>query len=234
MRARLRHAAGRSRPSGAGGDRADDARARRAGRRGRRARRPRASRRAAGELPRPVVRLADAGSGAARSSRRRSPPSWRARPAARCVAHMCPIYAVLAAPLARPLGVRLLLWYTHWKRVADAAAGRAASRPRSLSVDRRSFPLDSREGARDRARHRPRRVRLRRRARRDDRPARCSRSAATRPRRASRRSLRGCGSRSTTASTCGSRLHGPALTAEERAHRGELERLVAELDLGSA
>src|SRR5919201_5922483 len=28
------------------------------------------------------------------------------------VAHMCPIYAVLAAPLARPLGVRILLWFT--------------------------------------------------------------------------------------------------------------------------
>ncbi|MGL6280353.1 MAG: hypothetical protein ACRC50_12465, partial [Gaiella sp.] len=31
------------------------------------------------------------------------------------VAHMCPIYAVLAAPVARPLGVPVLLWFTHWR-----------------------------------------------------------------------------------------------------------------------
>jgi glycosyltransferase involved in cell wall biosynthesis len=58
------------------------------------------------------------------------------------VAHMCPIYAVLAAPLARPLGVRVLLWYTHWhsSRTLEAAE-RAASKV--ISVDTRSFPLDS-------------------------------------------------------------------------------------------
>ncbi|MDW8339268.1 MAG: hypothetical protein RMM28_09035, partial [Thermoleophilia bacterium] len=32
------------------------------------------------------------------------------------LAHMCPIYAVLAAPLVRPLRVPLLLWFTHWRR----------------------------------------------------------------------------------------------------------------------
>lgn len=58
------------------------------------------------------------------------------------VAHMCPIYAVLAAPLARPLGVPLLLWFTHWKasrllRLAERVSTRV------LSVDRRSFPLAS-------------------------------------------------------------------------------------------
>jgi glycosyltransferase involved in cell wall biosynthesis len=54
--------------------------------------------------------------------------------------HMAPIYLVLAAPLAKPLGVPLLLWYTHWSatgtlrtatRLADAV----------LSVDETSFPL---------------------------------------------------------------------------------------------
>jgi glycosyltransferase involved in cell wall biosynthesis len=58
------------------------------------------------------------------------------------VAHMCPIYLVLAAPFAKPLRVPLLIWYTHWTidrtlrtatRFCDAA----------LSVDRRSYPLDS-------------------------------------------------------------------------------------------
>jgi glycosyltransferase involved in cell wall biosynthesis len=58
------------------------------------------------------------------------------------VAHMCPIYAVLAAPLARPLRVPLLLWFTHWR---DSRLLRAAERvsTRVVSVDRRSFPLDS-------------------------------------------------------------------------------------------
>lgn len=58
------------------------------------------------------------------------------------LAHMCPIYLILAAPLAKPLRISLLLWYTHWsinrelrmaERLADAV----------LSVDRSSFPLES-------------------------------------------------------------------------------------------
>ena len=32
------------------------------------------------------------------------------------VAHMCPIYAVLAAPLVRPLRIPLVLWFTHWRK----------------------------------------------------------------------------------------------------------------------
>src|SRR5919202_3172776 len=55
---------------------------------------------------------------------------------------MCPIYAVLAAPLVRPLRIPLVLWYTHWRagrllRAAERAATAVAS------VDRRSFPLRS-------------------------------------------------------------------------------------------
>jgi len=58
------------------------------------------------------------------------------------VAHMCPIYAVLAAPLARPLGVPVILWYTHWHASPTLrAAARAATA--IASVDTRSFPLDS-------------------------------------------------------------------------------------------
>ncbi|HSJ94041.1 MAG TPA: glycosyltransferase family 4 protein [Gaiellaceae bacterium] len=58
------------------------------------------------------------------------------------VAHMCPIYAVLAAPLVRPIGVPLVLWFTHWRpsrllRAAERASTAVAS------VDSRSFPLDS-------------------------------------------------------------------------------------------
>jgi len=60
------------------------------------------------------------------------------------VAHMCPIYAVLAAPLARPLGVPLVLWFTHWRA---SRLLRAAERASTVvtSVDARSFPLDSRK-----------------------------------------------------------------------------------------
>jgi len=65
----------------------------------------------------------------------------RPRPAA-VLAHMCPIYAVLAAPLARPVGVDVLLWFTHWRksrllRVAERLSTKV------LSVDERTFPLRS-------------------------------------------------------------------------------------------
>jgi glycosyltransferase involved in cell wall biosynthesis len=60
------------------------------------------------------------------------------------VAHMCPIYAVLAAPLVRPLRIPLLLWFTHWRA---SRLLRAAERVSTavLSVDERSFPLPSRK-----------------------------------------------------------------------------------------
>ena len=58
------------------------------------------------------------------------------------LAHMAPIYAVLAAPLARPLRVPLLLWFT------QQAAGPSLQRAervvdRILTVDERSVPLRS-------------------------------------------------------------------------------------------
>ena len=60
------------------------------------------------------------------------------------IAHMCPVYAVLAAPLVRPAGVPLVLWYTHWK---DHWVVRAAERlcTAVVSVDRLSFPFASRK-----------------------------------------------------------------------------------------
>jgi glycosyltransferase involved in cell wall biosynthesis len=65
----------------------------------------------------------------------------RPRPDA-IVAHMCPIYAVLAAPAARPLGVRVLLWFTHWKRSRLLVAAERVSSA-VITVEPRSFPLDS-------------------------------------------------------------------------------------------
>ena len=67
----------------------------------------------------------------------------RPRPAA-VLAHMCPIYAVLAAPLARPLGVDVFLWFTHWRKSRLLRAAERVS-TKVLSVDERTFPLRSRK-----------------------------------------------------------------------------------------
>lgn len=60
------------------------------------------------------------------------------------IAHMGPIYAVLAAPLARPRGVPVYLWFAHWRRSGLLRAATAVA-TRVLSVDRRSFPLETRK-----------------------------------------------------------------------------------------
>jgi glycosyltransferase involved in cell wall biosynthesis len=58
------------------------------------------------------------------------------------VAHMSPIFALLAAPLAKPLRVPLLLWFT---QQASGPSLHAAVRvvDRVLTVDERSVPLHS-------------------------------------------------------------------------------------------
>ena len=60
------------------------------------------------------------------------------------LAHMCPIYAVLAAPLARPLRVPLLLWYTQWHASTTLRLAERVSTA-VLSVDASSFPLPTRK-----------------------------------------------------------------------------------------
>jgi glycosyltransferase involved in cell wall biosynthesis len=60
------------------------------------------------------------------------------------VAHMVPLYAVLAAPLVRPLGTPLVLWYTHWKGHSVVRAAEKVSTA-VVSVDVRSFPLPSKK-----------------------------------------------------------------------------------------
>jgi glycosyltransferase involved in cell wall biosynthesis len=60
------------------------------------------------------------------------------------VAHMVPLFAVLAAPLVRARGIPLALWYTHWKDHVVVRAG-AALATHVLSVDRRSFPFETRK-----------------------------------------------------------------------------------------
>lgn len=60
------------------------------------------------------------------------------------VAHMIPLYALIAAPLVRPLRIPLVLWYTHWKgHIVVRAAERVCTAV--TSVDERSFPLRSRK-----------------------------------------------------------------------------------------
>jgi glycosyltransferase involved in cell wall biosynthesis len=65
----------------------------------------------------------------------------RPRPAA-VIAHMCPIYAVLAAPLARPVGTRVMLWYAHWNRTRMLEAAVRVSNT-VISVDTSSVPVTS-------------------------------------------------------------------------------------------
>ena len=113
--ARLHHAAGRPRAPGARGDGAED---------------PRRS-------PSSSTRSSCSRTGRSRACCRRTAASARSAPGTRrvrgarfetalarelrglrggaVVAHMCPIYAVLAAPLVRPLRIPLVLWFTHWR-----------------------------------------------------------------------------------------------------------------------
>ena len=138
------------------------------------------------------------------------------------VAHMCPIYAVLAAPLARPLGVRVLLWFTHWR---SSRLLRAAERAATdvITVERRSFPLDSRKVipighgidlTEFACVERTRAVT----------PALLS-LGRTSPAKGLETVIRA------VAEVPGARLSqvGPSLTDEERSHRARLERLVGEL-----
>jgi glycosyltransferase involved in cell wall biosynthesis len=67
----------------------------------------------------------------------------RARPLG-VVAHMVPLYAVLASPLVRPRGIPLVLWYTHWKAHAVVRAAEKVCTA-IVSVDERSFPLGSKK-----------------------------------------------------------------------------------------
>ena len=141
------------------------------------------------------------------------------------IAHMCPIYAVLAAPLARPLGVPVILWFTHWRtsrllRLAERASTAVAT------VERRSFPFASAKVhaighgidlADFHCAQRPERDGLE-----------LLSLARTSPAKGLETIVRG------VASVPEARLvhHGPSLTEEERRHREELTRLVSVLGVG--
>ena len=148
----------------------------------------------------------------------------RPRPAA-VLAHMCPIYAVLAAPIARPLGTKVLLWFTHWRasRLLQLAERLSTT---VVSVDRRSFPLESRKlvpighgidltdfACVDRAR---------------DGGMRLVALGRTSPSKGLETVIRAVAE----VPEAQLAIHGPSLTEEERGHRDELVSLVAGLGLG--
>ena len=62
------------------------------------------------------------------------------RPAAVLV-HMIPPAVIVAAPLALPRRVPIVLWFTHWKRSLQLQVAARLSKA-VLTVDRRSFPYD--------------------------------------------------------------------------------------------
>ena len=148
------------------------------------------------------------------------------------VAHMCPIYAVLAAPVARPLRVPVVLWFAHWRasptlRLAVRLADRVAS------VDLASIPVPTRKavgighGIDVRAlagsgRPAPdtafRLVALGRYSDAKGLPVVLSAVSEARA----------------TGIDVRLRCHGAVLTPLEADHRAELERLVAVLELGDA
>ena len=141
------------------------------------------------------------------------------------VAHMCPIYAVLAAPLVRPLRIPLVLWFTHW-RASDLLKAAARASTAITSVDYRSFPLPSRK------------------LRAIGHGIDLEEFPCTPPRDGPGTRLLALGRYSTAkgldvavaavplaGDDVELHVHGPALSDDERAHRGELEQLVHELQL---
>ena len=144
------------------------------------------------------------------------------------VAHMCPIYAVLSAPIARPLGIRVLLWYTHWNATRTL---RLAERLVTdvVSVDRRSFPLGSRKVTAtghgvDLSEHSCREAG-------QGEGFRLLGLGRYSPAKGLETVLRGLRLAIDQGLDARLVLHGPALSAEERGHRAELDRLVSELGL---
>jgi glycosyltransferase involved in cell wall biosynthesis len=147
----------------------------------------------------------------------------RPRPAA-VLAHMCPIYAVLAAPLARPAGVKVLLWFTHWRRSSLLAAATRAS-TRVLTVDERTFPLSSRKvvaighgiDVSD--------------LQCVDRPERETLTLLALGRTSPAKGLATIIQAVAQVDNVALLVHGPSLTEEERVHKMALERLVIDLKL---
>jgi glycosyltransferase involved in cell wall biosynthesis len=141
------------------------------------------------------------------------------------VAHMCPIYAVLAAPVVRPFGVPVVLWFTHWRSSRLLQLAERASTA-VTTVDERSFPFPS-----SKLRAIGHGIDL------DEFPCAPSRDGEGMRLLALGRYSTAKGLDVVVASVPlaggGTTLdvHGPTLSEDEQAHRAELEHLVDELGL---
>jgi glycosyltransferase involved in cell wall biosynthesis len=138
---------------------------------------------------------------------------------------MCPIYAVLAAPLVRPLRIPLVLWFTHWR---ESRLLRAAERVSTAvaTVDVRSFPLESRK-----VRAIGHGIDLSEFAcapGRDGEGLRLLALGRYSPAKGLDVVLRAV---SESGADVALDVYGPSLSDEEREHRGDLERLVSDLEL---
>jgi glycosyltransferase involved in cell wall biosynthesis len=138
---------------------------------------------------------------------------------------MCPIYAVLAAPLVRPLRIPLVLWFTHW-RASDLLKAATRASTAVTSVDERSFPLPTKK------------------LRAIGHGIDLDEFTCSPPRDGSGMRLLALGRYSTAkgldvtiaavplaGDDVELHVHGPVLSDDERAHRAELEQLVQELGL---
>lgn len=141
------------------------------------------------------------------------------------LAHMCPIYAVLAAPLARPLRVPVLLWFAHWNRTGLLRLATFLS-TRVISVDRRSFPVETTKlvpiG------HGIDFSSLPCCERRESRELRAVVLGRTSPAKGIETILRGVA----LVPECRVDVYGTSNSVEEVRHRSELERLIVKLRLG--
>lgn len=136
------------------------------------------------------------------------------------LAHMCPIYAVLAAPLTKPLRVPILLWFTHWR---ESRLLHLAERVSSaiLTVEPRSFPFPT--GKLAAIGHGIDLTDFTFVARRaHDGPLRIAALGRTSPAKGLETVIRAVAATPDVQLT----IAGPSLTSEERAHRSVLEELV--------
>jgi glycosyltransferase involved in cell wall biosynthesis len=147
------------------------------------------------------------------------------------VAHMVPLYAVLAAPLARARGVPVLLWYTQWRasrvlRLAERVVTRV------LSVEESSFPLRSRKLLAIGHGLDPEQLACRGAAPGTGvRLLALGRYSAVKGYATMLHALRLARDAGLDATLT---IHGAVSNDAERRHRAELERLMGELDLGDA
>ena len=156
------------------------------------------------------------------------------RPPDAVIAHMCPIYLVLAAPFTKLRRVPTIIWYTHWAvdrtlRLATALADVA------LSVDTRSYPLDRPKVSGighgiDVAQFEARTEW----SSNGGAPLRLLALGRTSPTKAFDTVIKAVARLRREGVELTLDIHGPSMTEEERGHRRELHRLIEEERLGDA